>query len=69
MFLRLKSGEIMEACICDSSSLDISDLWYPNELDFTKAEKLVKEYDLNYEFEDVNNLYLEDYTKLKLNWE
>jgi len=69
MFLRLKSGEIMEACICDSSSLDISDLWYPNELDFTKAKEIVKEYDLNYEFEDVNNLYLEEYTKLKLDWE
>jgi hypothetical protein len=70
MFLRLKSGEIMEACcISDATSLDISDLWYPSELDFSKAKELAQEYNLNHEFKDVSNLYLEEYTELELEWE
>jgi len=68
MFLRLKSGEIMEASIISNTSLDISDLWYPNELDFTKAKKLVEEHNLDYEFKDVDNLYLEEYTKIELEY-
>ncbi len=69
MFLRLKSGEIMEASILGNTSLDISDLWYPNKLDFTKAKELAKEHNLDYEFKDVDNLYLEEYTKIELEWE
>ena len=68
MFLRLKSGEIMEASILDITSLDISDLWYPNESDFTKAKELAEKHNLNYEFKDINNLYLEEYTKVELEY-
>ena len=69
MFLRLKSGEIMEASITDNTSLDISDLWYPNELDFSMAKELAEKYNLSHEFKDVSNLYLEEYTELELKWE
>ncbi len=68
MFLRLKSGEIIEASIIGNTSLDISDLWYPNELDFTKAKELAEEHNLDYEFKDVDNLYLEEYTKIELEY-
>ena len=70
MFLRLKSGEIMEASyVSDATSLDISDLWYPNEQDFITAKELTEQHNLNYEFKDVGDLYLEEYTELKLEWE
>ena len=39
MFLRLKSGEIMQASRSKTNSFDISDSWYPNESDFTKKVK------------------------------
>jgi len=66
MFLRLKSGEIMEVSRSSVKSFDISDSWYPNELDFTKALKLAEEHNLNYEFKDINNLYLDEYTKIEV---
>jgi hypothetical protein len=68
MFLRLKLGEIMEASNSLTGSLDISDSWHPSELDFTKAKELIKKHDLNYEFKDVGNLYLEEYTKIELEY-
>ena len=69
MFLRLKSGEIMEAsCVSDFTSLDISDLWYPNDQDFITAKELAEKYNLNYDFKNINNLYLEEYTKIELEY-
>ena len=58
----------MEASILDITSLDISDLWYPNELDFAKASELAEENNINYQFKNINNLYLEEYTKIELEY-
>ena len=68
MFLRLKSGEIMEASCSEVNSFDISDSWYPNESDFTKAAELAEGKGLDYEFKNINNLYLEEYTKVELEY-
>ena len=68
MFLRLKSGEIMEVSRSQINSLDISDFWYPSESDFAKASELAEENNINYEFKNVNNLYLEEYTKIELEY-
>lgn len=68
MFLRLKSGEIMEVSRSNIESFDISESWYPNELDFAKAIKLVEENNLTYNFKNINNLYLEEYTKIELEY-
>ena len=68
MFLRLKSGEIMEVSRSQINSLDISDFWYPSESDFAKASELAEENNINYEFKNINNLYLEEYTKIELEY-
>ena len=68
MFLRLKSGEIMEVSRSQINSLDISDFWYPSESDFAKASELAEANNLNYEFKNINNLYLEEYTKIELEY-
>lgn len=68
MFLRLKNGEIMQASRSYEigKSTDISDYWSPSESDFTAASELAKEHDLNYNFEDINNLYLDEYAEIEL---
>ena len=68
MFLRLKLGEIMEASHLNIESLDISESWYPNDLDFTKAKELAEKNNLNYEFKDINNLYLDEYIEIELEY-
>jgi hypothetical protein len=68
MFLRLKSGEIMEASSSEVKSFDISDSWHPNESDFIKATELTIEDGLDYEFKNISNLYLEEYTKIELEY-
>ena len=70
MFLRLKSGEIMEVSRShkEGASVDISDCWYPNEQDFVEASESVEKYDLNYNFRDINNLYLDEYTEIELEY-
>ena len=40
--------------------LDLSAGWIPSDEDFLKAEEDVKEYELDYDFNDVDELYLSD---------
>ena len=70
MFLRLKNGEIMQASRSYEigKSTDISDYWFPNEQDLTKASELLKKNNLDYDFKDINNLYLDEYTKIELEY-
>ena len=48
--------------------VDITENWLPIEGDFIQAEEDIKIFKLDYEFEDVNDLYLDDYEKLDIIW-
>ena len=68
MFLRMMAGKSVkdayrkaDSDIARSSeNIDISDSWELEDVDFAQAESDIKEYDLNYDFEDVEELYLDE---------
>jgi hypothetical protein len=68
MFLRMMAGKSVkdsykkaDSDVARSSeNIDISDSWELEDIDFAQAEIDIKEYDLNYNFEDVEELYLEE---------
>ena len=72
MFLRQKSGEKIESSLSviemEGSIVDISDSWAPSDEDFKQAKADVLKYDLNYDFKDVNDLYLDEYKKIHIEW-
>ena len=51
-----------------SSFIDISESWAPNEDDFKKAEKEMDENDLKYEYDNIEDLYLE-YEPITPKWD
>ena len=71
MFLRMKRGEKMTPNPFSSvggKSLDISDGWIPAQEDFDKAAEEIKEFDLNYDFSNINELYIENYKRVNWKW-
>ena len=68
MFLRMMAGKSVKDSYRkadsdvarSSASIDISDSWELEDIDFAQAEIDIKEYDLNYNFEDVEELYLDE---------
>ena len=48
--------------------VDITDNWLPVQDDFIKASEDIKAFELNYDFQDINELYLDDYEKLDIIW-
>ena len=68
MFLRMMAGKSVKDSYRKadsdvargSASIDISDSWELEDIDFAQAEIDIKEYDLNYNFEDVEELYLDE---------
>jgi len=68
MFLRMMAGKSVKDSYRkadsdvarSSTSIDISDSWELEDIDFTQAEADIKEYDLNYDFENVEELYLDE---------
>jgi hypothetical protein len=78
MFLRLKSGDKMtinqdsyeeiKASKRASGFIDISESWEPDKGDFESAQKEIDKNNLKYEYEDIEDLYLE-YKPLQLIWE
>lgn len=68
MFLRMMAGKSVkdsyrkaDSDVARSSeNIDISDSWELEDIDFAQAEMDIKEYDLNYNFEDVEELYLDE---------
>ena len=51
-----------------SNLIDISENWFPSEEDFIKADEDIKNYNLDYDFGNINELYLEEYDKLDWEW-
>jgi nitrogen fixation protein FixH len=48
--------------------VDITEDWLPTKIDFVQASEDIKKYELNYNFKDINELYLDDYEKLDIIW-
>ena len=44
-----------------SSEFDVTENIFPDDEDFLQASKDIEEYDLDYDFQNVNELYLDDY--------
>jgi len=48
--------------------VDITESWLPIEADSTQASEDIKAFELNYDFKNVDELYLDDYEKLDVIW-
>lgn len=71
MFLRQKLGGKMIVTAAELKStmqFDISETWVPSEEDYIQAQADIQEYELNYNFENVEELYIEPYEKLEIEW-
>tara|TARA_Y100000590_G_scaffold339195_1_gene386662 strand:+ start:1922 stop:2449 length:528 start_codon:yes stop_codon:yes gene_type:complete len=72
MFLRMRLGGICSVESKGNASIsnliDISENWFPSEEDFIKADEDIKNYNLDYDFGNINELYLEEYDKLDWEW-
>jgi len=63
-------GLVFEDPTLDSSGkqVDVSDSWMPNEIDFIQAKKDIADFDLNYNLQDINDIYLDDYESISWVW-
>jgi Family of unknown function (DUF5824) len=66
MFLKMMAGKPVkdayrkaDSDVARASEIDISDNWLPNDDDFLQAEADIKEFNLDYDFENIEDLYLE----------
>jgi hypothetical protein len=64
LFLRMLSGnylfESVSAQNVMNSDVDVSDTWTPSKSDFSLAKESVEKFGLNFSFDNVEDLYLED---------
>jgi hypothetical protein len=72
LFLRLLSGEITDIQMKKTDSIeghfDIASNLIPSEKDVELAKEDSKNYNLNFDFENVTDLYLDEYEKLTVDW-
>jgi len=57
-----------KATVKVSTFVDITEDWLPIEADFIKAKEDIDKFELDYDFKDINDLYLDDYEKLDIIW-
>ena len=57
------------ASVSVENVIDISDSWAPEEKDIEEAKTDIKKYDLNLDFKNINELYLEPYKPIQFIWE
>lgn len=68
MFLRMMSGKSVKDAYRKADSdiaratalIDISDSWEIEDIDFNQADEDIKQFNLNYDFQDIEDLYLDD---------
>ena len=65
------SGLVLESEDLQNSSkpLDISEAWAPQDEDIDCAKTNIEKYELDFNFVDVDELYLEPYKPIQFNWE
>ena len=51
-----------------SSEFDVTENIFPDDEDFLQASKDIEEYDLDYDFQNVDELYLDDYKPVGFMW-
>ena len=71
MFLRMKGGDKRKDQVESlnfSKFVDISESWCPIQEDFDQTREDLKKYNLNYNFKDVKELYLDDYEKIEFDY-
>jgi hypothetical protein len=68
MFMRLLNDGSLRSSEALNLSLGVSSEWMPSSLDFFQAEADVKKYELNYNFENIDDLYLEEYKPIDFEW-
>ena len=71
MFLRQKLGGKMITGRSDlnvGALVDISETWIPSEEDLLKTKAEIEEHKLDYDFKNVNELYIEPYERLEIEW-
>jgi hypothetical protein len=49
--------------------IDISESWAPQEEDLEQAKADIENHELDFDFRNVDELYLEPYKQIQLNWE
>ena len=57
-----------KAAVKVDSFVDLTENWIPVDDDFVKASEDIKAFELNYNFKDIDELYLDDYEKLDIIW-
>ena len=57
-----------KATVKVNTFVDITEDWLPIDADFAKAKEDIDKFELNYDFKDVNDLYLDEYEKLDITW-
>ena len=73
---KIKAEEKLSGLILESGNLqnpdkplDISEAWTPQEEDIEQTKADIKEHELDLDFTNVNELYLEPYKPIQFNWE
>jgi len=74
MFLRMMAGKPVKDAyrkadndVAKASEIDVTEMWEPDDIDFSQADTDIQEFVLDYDFEDENDLYL-DTEQEKANW-
>jgi len=58
-----------EDSVLNDRELDMFASWSPQEKDFDKAKKDIEKYDLNYDYKNIDELYLDEYEGIPHNYE
>lgn len=74
LFLDIKSGNKIQlndgyANIDFENCINVSPDFFPSENNFKTAASIIEEKELDYTFESIDNLYLEDYMPMNFIWE
>jgi len=72
MFLKLLCGKLADVELKkienEQQDFDISSSLIPSETDIELAKEDIKNYNLDFNFENVNDLYLDEYEKFAIEW-
>jgi hypothetical protein len=73
-FLRMMAGKTVkdayrkaDSDVARASEIDVTGSWEPNDGDFAQGDNDIQDYNLDYDFQDENDLYL-DTEQEKANW-
>ena len=72
MFLRIKSGDseylLKDEFETDSEDLDLTLGWLPSEKDYCKAREEITQSGLEYNFSNIEELYVDNYKQIEWEW-